>query len=173
MKRPDDISNYIHPLKKGESQAYLTNSLQVPDLLDWILSQTGKAEIFQTSFSISEEYIRRLYFIRKKGAITKTTLILDNKATNKTLRLWKFIDEVFDEVYLADNHSKILLVKPIQGLKHTIVTSQNLTRGNRLESAVISADEMIFNNLLAQYNDIVKFHSVPLHELIRQRTQGY
>jgi hypothetical protein len=95
--------------------------------------------------------------------------VLDHKATNKTLKLWSFIIQVIERTYLADNHSKILLVKGENGTKVSVVTSQNLTRGNRAESAFISTDPAIFNNLFAQVNDLITNHSVPLNDLFRDR----
>ena len=65
MKRTADINEILKPLKDTPFQAYLSNAVQVADILDWILSQVGVAEIWQTSFSISEEFLRRLFFICK------------------------------------------------------------------------------------------------------------
>ena len=56
MKRTADINEILKPLKDTPYQAYLSNAVQVADILDWILSQVGIAEIWQTSFSISEEF---------------------------------------------------------------------------------------------------------------------
>ena len=85
MKRDTSISKYLRPLAEKTHQVYLTNELQVADVLEWILSQVGKAEVWQTSFSISEEFLRRLFFIEKQGQVKQFNLILDYKATNKTL----------------------------------------------------------------------------------------
>ena len=151
------------------NQAYLTNALQVADVLEWILEQVGKAKVWQTSFSISEEFLRRLFFIEKKGNVTEFNLVLDHKATNKTLKLWAFISQVMKRTYLADNHSKILLVLSEAGDTISVVTSQNLTRGNRHESTFISTDKAIFNTLHAAVEDLIRNHSVPLNDLFEQR----
>ena len=87
MKRTADISDFLQPLRDKPYQAYLSNALQVADVLDWVLQQLGKSEVWQTSF------------------------LLDHKATNKTLKLWAFITQVINTTYLADNHSKVLLVR--------------------------------------------------------------
>ena len=87
----------------------------------------------------------------------------------RTLKLWAFITQVIERTYLADNHSKILLVKSENGDTVSVVTSQNLTRGNRAESVFISTDPAIFNNLFEQVNDLIKNHSVPLNELFARR----
>ena len=169
MKRTAKISDILKPLADKPSQAYLSNAIQVADILEWILSQVGMAEVWQTSFSISEEFLRRLFFICKANKVSRINLVLDHKATNKTLKLWAFITQVIERTYLADNHSKILLVKSESGDTVSVVTSQNLTRGNRAESAFISTDPTIFNNLFEQVNDLIKNHSVPLNDLFRER----
>ena len=169
MKRTAKIEDLLQPLKVAQSQAYLSNAVQVADILEWILDQVGVAEVWQTSFSISEEFLRRLYFITKEKRVSRINLVLDHKATNKTLKLWAFITQVIDRTYLADNHSKILLVKSEQGDTVSVITSQNLTRGNRHESAFISTDPAIFATLKAQVDDLITNHSVPLHDLFTQR----
>lgn len=169
MKRTADINEILRPLKDAHCQAYLSNAVQVADILEWILSQVGVAEIWQTSFSISEEFLRRLYFICKDKRVSRINLVLDHKATNKTLKLWAFISQVIERTYLADNHSKILLVKSQKGDMVSVVTSQNLTRGNRAESAFISTDPGIFAILFSQVNDLITNNSVPLNDLFNQR----
>ena len=169
MKRTADISDFLQPLRDKPYQAYLSNALQVADVLDWVLQQLGKSEVWQTSFSISEEFIRRLFFIEKSGLVTNFNLVLDHKATNKTLKLWAFITQVINTTYLADNHSKVLLVRSQKGEVVSIITSQNLTRGNRCESAVVTTDLDIFRTLHAQIQDLITNHSVPLNELFARR----
>ena len=169
MKRTADIDQILRPLKETPFQTYLSNAVQVADILEWILSQVGIAEVWQTSFSISEEFLRRLFFICKANKVSRINLVLDHKATNKTLKLWAFITQVIERTYLADNHSKILLVKGENGATVSVITSQNLTRGNRHESAFISTSPEIFANLYDQVNDLITNHSVPLHDLFRER----
>ncbi len=169
MKRSANIDKILRPLKDAPFQAYLSDAVQVADILEWILAQVGIAEVWQTSFSISEEFLRRLFFITKDKRVSRINLVLDHKATNKTLKLWAFITQVIERTYLADNHSKILLVKSERGDTVSVITSQNLTRGNRHESAFISTSPEIFANLHAQVNDLISNHSVPLHDLFRKR----
>ena len=163
------MADVLKSLSERTSQAYLSNAVQVADLLEWILEQVGTAKVWQTSFSISEEFLRRLFFIEKSGRVSEFNLVLDHKATNKTLKLWSFMTQVIQRTYLTDNHSKILLVKAESDETVSVITSQNLTRGNRHESAFISTDRDIFNTLHAQVTDLIKNHSVPLYDLFQQR----
>lgn len=172
MRRDTTIEQWLKPLAEKPNQAYLTNAIQIADILEWILGQYGVCRIWQTSFSISEEFLRRLYFIERSGRVREFNLVLDHKATNKTLSLWAFITQVIESTYLADNHSKILLVRSDRGDVASVVTSQNLTRGNRAESTFISTDREIFDNLHDQVENLIKYHSVPLHELFRRRVEA-
>ena len=170
MKRGIKIEDYLQPLQANQTQCYLTNTLQVADIVEWVLSQIGKSTIWQTSFSISEEFLRRLYFIEKSGNVETIHLLLDFKATQKTLRLWAFLSQVIEHTYLADNHSKVILIRSAT-MAVAIITSQNLTRGNRHESAIVTTDPNIFSTLLTEIEDLIQNHSVPLSELYNAQIQ--
>jgi len=169
MKRTTSIENIFRPLSECSVQSALSNEVQIADILEWVLKQVGTAEVWQTSFSISEEFLRRLYFITKDGSASAIHLVLDFKATNKTLALWCFIQQVISSTFLADNHSKILLIQSEAGDKVSIITSQNLTRGNRNESYIITTESQVFDKFLAEVKDLIKNHSVPLSEILKQR----
>ena len=171
MKRTTSIEKIFRPLCETSVQSALSNEVQIADILEWVLEQVGKAEVWQTSFSISEEFLRRLYFITRDGSASAIHLVLDFKATNKTLSLWTFIEQVISTTHLADNHSKVLLIKSEAGDKVSIITSQNLTRGNRNESYIITTDEAVFDKFLNEVQDLIKNHAVPLSDILNQKLQ--
>lgn len=164
MRHSELITSVLKPLADHPNQAYLSNMLQVADVLQWILDQTGPASVQMTSFSISEEFLRRIFFIEKAGLIKSLDIVLDFKATNKTLILWPFIAQTVENCYLASNHSKILLVSNDRWTV-SVVMSQNLTRGNRFESGFISTDPDVFATLHDQVNFVITRQSVPFHEV--------
>lgn len=158
----------LAPLSSTPHQAYLSNSLQVADILRWILDQTGKADIRLTSFSISEEFLRRIFLIEKEGLVNSLDIALDLKATNKTLILWPFIAQTVRNCYLTTNHSKLILVSNDRW-KVAVVTSQNLTRGNRYESGFITTDPSVFDSLNSQLDYVITRQSVPFHEVYARK----
>ena len=152
-------------------QVLLTNQLQVADILEHILEWTGPADLWQTTFSVSEEFLRRMYYIRVKGKILSANVILDYKGGQKTLKLWHFIENVFDSSFMADNHSKIIIAKGKHSARTvSVITSQNLTRGNRFESSIITTERNVFSSLLSDWENIAGKKSIPLDELLRQST---
>lgn len=161
---PSPVDSVLSPLSSTPCQAWLSDRLQVADILRWILGQTGPARLQISSFSISEEFLRRLFFIRKEKLILSLDIVLDFKATNKTLLLWPFIAQTVENCYLAANHSKLLLVSN-DSWNVAVVMSQNLTRGNRYESGFISTSPSLFDNLKASLDNVITRQSVPFHEI--------
>ena len=172
MNRSITITDILSPLTDKGYQAYLSNALQVADILKWTLSQTGPADVQMTSFSISEEFLRRIFFIEKEGLVRSLDIVLDFKATNKTLKLWPFIAQTVENCYLSDNHSKILLVSN-EEWKVAVVMSQNLTRGNRYESGFITTDAAVFDSLHQQLNFVITRQSVPFHDIFSRTVNNH
>ena len=169
MKRYTKIPDLLRPLAEAPVQAKFTSALQVADVLEWILEQVGPAEVWQTSFSISEEFLRRLYFIQKKHTVHAFHLVLDLKATNKTISLWSFIRQVMKDTALAANHSKLLLVKADSGTVVSVITSQNLTRGNRQEGYLITTDKGVFAEYHADLMEFMQYHSIPFKDIYEEK----
>lgn len=176
------ISDILKPLSEVKSQAYISDAIQVADIIEWTLSQFPEGSmpvVCQTTFSISEEFLRRLNNIKKRFP-AKFVVIIDRKAMGKIIQLWSFIRNVYDEVYVGDNHSKILLVTDSKknsyesgNLNVAVVTSQNLTRGNRHESAVISTDPEIFYNLMTDFKTLKNEKTILMKEMIPENEGGY
>lgn len=171
MKRTASIENIFRPLSDAPLQSALSNEVQIADILEWVLQQVGTAEVWQTSFSISEEFLRRLYFITRNGSASAIHLVLDFKATNKTLSLWTFIEQVISSTHLADNHSKVLLIHSKKGDKVTVITSQNLTRGNRNESYIVTTMPDVFDKFLKEIKYLIENNAVPLSDILQQKLQ--
>lgn len=158
------VNQIIKPLSGTPLQAYLDNRIQLFDVIEKILTETGPAEIYISTFSTSEEFLRQIFRLRKKGMITKATMLTDLKASRKTVNLYTFISNVFDNVYLAENHSKVILIRNSKWMV-SICTSQNQTRGNRTESGMITTDSRVYLDLQEQFSKIVNTNAILLDGL--------
>lgn len=163
------VNQIIKPLSGTPLQAYLDNRIQLFDIIEKILSETGPAEIYISTFSTSEEFLRRIYKLRQKGLITRATMLTDLKASRKTINLYTFISNVFDDVFLAENHSKVILIRNSKWMV-SICTSQNQTRGNRTESGMITTDPRIFLDLQSRFSEIVNTKAIQLDGLFNPTT---
>lgn len=136
----------LMPLKKCVFQSYFSNSIQLAEIIEWVLAQTGPADVSISTFSTSEEFLRRLARLRNRGLVVSCSLFCDLRAARKTASLYHFIKGVFDSVALCQNHSKVVLISN-DSCRVAVITSQNQTRGDRYEAGVITTDEHIFFNL--------------------------
>ncbi|WP_270252629.1 C4-dicarboxylate ABC transporter [Phocaeicola dorei] len=163
------VRQLLRPLSEAPLQAYLDNRVQLFDIIEMILSETGPAEIYISTFSTSEEFLRRIYRLKRRGQLTRATMLADLKASRKTVNLYTFIANVFDEVYLSENHSKVILIQNARW-QVSICTSQNQTRGNRVESGIITTDPAVFIQLRERYAHIINTNAIQLDGLFNGTT---
>ena len=177
MKKHTDykVKKVLRPLSECPTQAYYNDTLQLIDVLEWILLQVGPAKVWQTTFSMSVEFLSRLYQLRKKGEvnISEHVLVLDERTTLKTKKLWSFMKEIIPQVYMARTHAKFALVEGENGMKVTLLTSQNLTRGNRYESAIVTCDEEVFEKLKSEIKYVINNKSNSFNEMYRRTVEDY
>ncbi len=164
MKIIDEI---LKPLSTAPLQAYVDNRIQLYDVIEKILKETGPAEIYISTFSTSEEFLRRIYKFRSAKLITKAIMLTDLKASKKTMNLYRFVSMVFDQVYLGENHSKVILIHNDRW-SVSVCTSQNQTRGNRVESGMISTDNAIFQSLFVSLSQIIQTKTIQLDGLFKR-----
>lgn len=162
---PRSHLNILQPLESRPMQAYFSNRFQLSDIIEEVLGQIGNANIIISTFSTSEEFLRRIWRLKNNGQILSFHLFCDFRATRKTVALYHFIKSLADSVHLCDNHSKVVL---LYNDHHTVsvVTSQNQTRGDRFECGVVSADNHLFFTLKGGF-DALQDKSIDIDVLLR------
>ena len=153
MPKGKDINSLLRPVRDVPLQAYFGQGLHTLGLLNWLLPQTGKADVWVSSYSTSEPFLNGFYLLRQKDLIRHSAILLDQRAARKTLHLESLLDAAFEHVLLGQNHSKLLLVQNFH-ISVSVVTSQNQTYGARAESTSISTDHGVFDCLMRQFLDI-------------------
>ena len=142
--RKTKVYNYLAPLADKPSQAYFGKGLHLLGILNWIASQTGPFDrLFVSTYSTSDEFLSGLINLKREGYIKGAVLVADVKAAKKTVILEDIMKQCFDDVILAENHSKVMLI--ISGdQKISVLTSQNQTYGGRSESTIVTTVPEIF-----------------------------
>lgn len=166
-KSPSEILRQLatHPL-----QSHLGRGLHTLGLLGWILAQTGPADVYVSTFSTSDAFIRGFHNLKKKGLVLKSVLLADLKASKKTYKLYKEMQQNFDAVYLAQNHSKVVLVQNDEWTV-TVISSQNQTYGDRAECTIITTFQEIFFEQYSGFSEIVDNNSIQLNGLFRRLSE--
>lgn len=167
MSKGKSPSKILRQLATHPLQSHLGRGLHTLGLLGWILDQTGPAEVYVSTFSTSDAFLRGFYNLKKKGLVTKSVLLADLKASKKTYKLYKEMQQNFDAVYLAQNHSKVVLVQNDEWTV-TVISSQNQTYGDRAECTIITTFQEIFFEQYSGFSDIVDNNSIQLNGLFRR-----
>ena len=134
------IDHILKPISPDYVGAYLNSGIQLYHVIEWVLNQTGKSDICIMSYSISEEFIRKIWTLKQMDLIGNVSLIIDSKAAQKTQSLMKLINNIFSFVCFRKTHAKVVLISNSQYYV-TITGSQNATRGNREESGIVTTSE--------------------------------
>lgn len=153
MPKGKNVNDLLRPVRDVPLQAYFGQGLHTLGLLGWLLPQTGRADVWVSSYSTSEPFLNGFYLLRQKGLIRHSAILLDQRAARKTLRLESLLDATFEHVFLGQNHSKLLLLRNKE-MAVSVITSQNQTYGARAESTIISTDRQVFDVLMQQFVDI-------------------
>ena len=161
MSKGRPIDEMLKPLSDNPIQAYLGNGLHTLGLLHWILGQTGKADVWVSSYSTSEPFLNGFALMKLQGKVGRSMILLDARAVKKTLKLVAEMKYGFDHVFFGQNHSKIILVKNDMW-QVAVVTSQNQTYGARAESTIITTDKGVFDVIMRQFVELAGNNSVEL-----------
>ena len=159
----------LKPLGCCSVQPYFSKEISLADLIDWVILQIGAADVVISTFSTSEEFIRRLHRLKKDGKVRRCEMVCDLRAARKTVALHRFMESVFDRVYLSQNHSKVVLLSSGRNAV-AIVTSQNQTRGDRFEAGIITTNEFTFKELEVGLQDCIRNHSILINDYNVQST---
>lgn len=91
----------FRPLSDTVTQYHIGTGLHTLGLLKWILQQTGRADVYVSTFSTSDAFLSGFLRLRRRKLIDKATLVADLKAARKTVQLYKLMQSCFDHVHLA------------------------------------------------------------------------
>lgn len=134
------LKEIIGTIYTGKTICYTTKGRwSAHDLLAHILTMTGPADVWFTSWSMTPRPIEDVIQMVQKGTIANLSIVLDRRVRTtapETLALAHFHG---CRIRFSDIHAKIIVVQS-PTMSVAVVTSQNMTRNRRVEAGVIIAD---------------------------------
>lgn len=151
-----DAKNLFKPIAEKPIQAWCSNRLQIFDIVDFVVRELGGGTTaYFSTYSTSEEFIRKIFRLKEKNMIENAYLYLDFSIAHRFKKLLPMVQNVFDKTFIITNHSKIYLFQ--NGNKVcTVLTSQNQTRGIRNESGIITTDPEVHSLFLNTFIELEK-----------------
>lgn len=125
------------------------------DLLEYLLSITGKSVVLISSYSIGEASVREFLRLKESGQITTLKCMLDFSVKSQKSGLLFFASNVADEIRLAANHSKLILIMGVD-IQFTVITSANFTDNPRYETGVINSNPQLYKFYETKFLDAFK-----------------
>jgi len=133
-----------------ETYIFVSNKINNHDIFDYFLNKFKTADkVFISSFAITDDYIRR--FIKNTNYIKEITLLLDMTVATRKAHNTIFASKNVKNIYLANNHSKIILFD-----KNAIcIMSNNTTKNTRYECGFISFNINIIDSYSVLINEMI------------------
>ena len=160
-KTNQKVEAVIGDVALGENLHYASmGDWSTHDLLFHFLNKTGPAEVYFTTWAISEYAIRQLYNFVTGGLITKLSGIFDYRnGIHKPAEL-QFLKQITTDIKAAKCHAKVTVILN-ENWGISIVSSANYTRNPRIEAGVICNSKEIaeFHKqwILAELNNTSSF----------------
>ena len=77
MVKKTKVNQILKPLEINPTQYYLGTGLHTLGLLGWILEQTGRADVYVSTFSTSDAFLSGFHRLRKRGLINNASLVAE------------------------------------------------------------------------------------------------
>lgn len=134
---------------------FINGTFSLHELVQHFVNQIEPCNIYISSFSLSEESVRSLFNLCESGKIKSLKLLLDERVKKDKLGMLLFASEITPEIYIAKNHSKVVVIKN-EKWSLTILGSANFTVNTRYESGVICSIENIADEFIIELEKAMK-----------------
>jgi len=146
-KRFDRVESVIGSLNMGESLHYVSaGEWSMHDVLFHLLNQTGPADVWVSSWSITEDPCRQLIRAMDAGKITNLNLLFDWRVKIRCPESAALAKHNASSCYLTSSHAKVTVVMN-KGWQIAVVGSANYTNNPRIEAGIITCQR-----------DVAEFH---------------
>jgi len=143
----ENVELVIGEIEKNEIKQFVTRAQwSNHELLEYILSFTGPAEVYLTTWSISENPVRVIVGLLEKKLITELHCVFDYRIRTQNANAFQLAENNFVHIKLVKCHAKIMVVVN-EEWSVTVIGSANFNNNPRIESGVIFTDRKsaVFN----------------------------
>jgi|GEM_PF-5583636 len=135
-----EIASQMGDLTAGASIHFATDTRwHLHDVIVWVLSQTGPADLYFCTYAIKEFQARLFSNMHRDGLILNTTALIDYRVDLHDPQAVQLLGG-FAEIGKMRTHAKLTVVKN-KAWGVSIVGSANLTQNTRADVGVITCDQ--------------------------------
>lgn len=144
MFKPEKFSQFEGFCQDKIMPYYSEGEFSMHQLLEYVLSETGPAEVMLTSFSITEVAVRTFLNLTEEKKITGLQCIFDFSVKQHKAGLLFFASNITANIALAKCHAKLILIHN-EKWRVAVVSSANLQINDKIEAGIIATTQEIFN----------------------------
>lgn len=131
------LSACIGQLEKGRIIHFVTyGKWSMHQLIIYLLKQIGPANLYMTSWSMTEQPLRALLNLKMQGLLLDAHCILSDRLIERTPKVYDLAQHVFTQLKLIKLHAKVSVLENANW-QIVVVGSANYTNNPRVEAGVI------------------------------------
>lgn len=133
------LSACIGELQQGQIIHFVTyGKWSMHQLIIYLLKQIGPANLYMTSWSMTEQPLRALLNLKLNGILIDAKCILSDRLIERTPKVYDLAQNVFSQLKLIKLHAKVSVLEN-DNWQVVVVGSANYTSNPRVEAGVIDA----------------------------------
>jgi hypothetical protein len=142
-KGASSLKKFMPEIKQDHVYHYVTRARwSMHDLLGHLLSFTGPADVYFTTWSITMGPASQIMELKKAGLIRDLYAIIDSRVKTNSPEAHQFLMMNCKALKLAKIHAKVLVIKNEFNCA-SVLSSQNFTNVKRIEAGTIDTHEQI------------------------------
>jgi hypothetical protein len=115
------------------------------DLMAYLLTFTGLAKVWLTSWAISENPVRMMMQLIDEGKVSELSCVFDSRIKSQCPSAAQLLQRNFTKIGLCDIHAKVLVIIN-DSWAISVTATANLTNKRRVEKYVICCDRAVAEN---------------------------
>lgn len=124
----------IHFMSRGEWSMH--------DLLEHVLRQTGAANVWLTTWALTEEPVRKLFFLKEEGLLQSLSCIVDYRLRVRKPEPLQLLEGIAARIAFTQCHAKVSIIENADW-SVSIVGSANYTKNPRIEAGTICSSKQV------------------------------
>ena len=112
------------------------------ELLEAMLRRSGPAAVFLTTWTVTEDPVRKIFLLKQEGLIKSLSCVLDYRIKGRKPKPFQLLEHTADRIALTQCHAKAAVVRG-ESLSLTCLSSANFSRNPRIEAGIICEGEAV------------------------------
>ena len=140
-KTNDFMLNIFGQIKPKQTIEFCTaGEFSMHQLLQYILTFTGPANVYLSTWTLKEEPARVLHFLKKTGKIKELNCVFDYRIRTLDEKHFDFLHTIIDKYTLTKCHAKVLAIEGWY-FNVAVISSANMSNNPRIEAGYISCND--------------------------------